>query len=128
MRKDLFWLITRILTFIAFLGFVIVGILFTFYPNMVTGSEVSSSSALWHSLSLAFMATVSVLALIITINPRKYLDMLLPLFIGKLISSASSLYWYTQFNSNILMLNIITDGFIAIVTLIIYVIAKMYRL
>ncbi len=127
MRNRFFWIITQIIAIIAFIGFIIVGGLFALYPNMVVGSTVSSSASLWYSLTLAFMATVSILALLVAINPRKYLDMLLPLFIGKLVSSLSSLYWYIQFSRGILLTNTFTDGMIAIVALILYLLGIRYR-
>jgi hypothetical protein len=127
MRNRIFWVITRILAVIALIGFIIVGGLFTVYPSMVVGSPITSSSSLWHSLTLAFMATVSILALLVAINPRRYLDMLLPLFIGKIVSSLSSLYWYIQFNENILLTNTLTDGAIAVMALILYLMGKRYR-
>jgi hypothetical protein len=126
--KDKIWFIIRLLSFIAFLGFVYVGALFAFEPESFTEKLISPDSAFWHSLALAFMATVSVLALLITINPKKYLDMLLPLAIGKFVSSFSSLYWYIHFNVNFLMFNVLTDGIIASIALILYIIVKIYTL
>lgn len=124
--EDKIWLIIRLLSFIAFLGFIFVGILFAFKPEIFTEKLISPDSAFWHSLALAFMATVSVLALLVVINPKKYLDMLLPLAIGKFVSSFSSLYWYTHFNANFLMFNVLTDGIIALTALILYNIAKTH--
>jgi len=126
--KDKIWFIIRLLSFIAFLGFVYVGALFAFEPESFTEKLISPDSAFWHSLALAFMVTVSVLALLITINPKKYLDMLLPLAIGKFVSSFSSLYWYIHFNVNFLMFNVLTDGIIASIALILYIIVKIYTL
>lgn len=124
--EDKIWFIIRSLSFIAFLGFIFVEILFAFKPEIFTEKLISPDSAFWHSLALAFMATVSVLALLVVINPKKYLDMLLPLAIGKFVSSFSSLYWYAHFNANFLMFNVLTDGIIALTALILYSIAKTH--
>jgi len=127
MKDRVFWIITRILAAVALIGFIIVGLAFALYPNAVTGSEVTSSSSLWHSLTLAFMATVSMLALLVVIEPKRYLDMLLPLFIGKLVSSLSSLYWYIQFSNSTLLTNTFIDGAIAVMALILYLFGKRHR-
>ena len=127
MRDKVFWIITRVLAIIALIAFIIVGGLFALYPDMIVGSPITSSASLWHSLALAFMATVSILALLVAIDPRRYLDMLLPLFIGKLTSSLSSLYWYIQFNKSILLTNTFTDGAIAIMTLTLYLLGRRIR-
>jgi len=126
--RDRIWFIIRLLSFIAFLGFIYVGILFAFKPETFTEKSISPDSAFWHSLALAFMATVSVLALLVVINPKKYLDMLLPLAIGKFVSSLSSFYWYMYFNASFLMFNVLTDGIIALTALILYSIAKIHAL
>ncbi|MEM3832381.1 MAG: hypothetical protein QW128_02110 [Thermoprotei archaeon] len=128
MIRDKFWFIIRLLSLIAFLGFIYTGVLFALKPEIFTGRLISPDSAFWHSLALAFMATVSVLALLVTINPKKYLDMLLPLAIGKFVSSFSSLYWYIHFNVNFLMFNVLTDGIIALIALILYSIVKIHKL
>ncbi len=127
MIKNMFWFIVRLLSFIALLGFLYVGALFIIEPEIFTGRPISSDSALWHSLALAFMGTVSVLAFLITLNPKKYLDMLLPLGIGKAISSFSSLYWHMYFDINFLTFNTLIDGMIALTALILYSIAKIHR-
>jgi len=104
----------------AFIGFLIVGILFYISPETFTGYEISPESALWHSLSLAFMATVTVLALIILYNPRKYWFGLLPLGIGKAVSALSSGYWSTIHNINFLMTNTLVDGSIGVISLALF--------
>ncbi|MCE4600915.1 MAG: hypothetical protein F7C38_05050 [Desulfurococcales archaeon] len=119
-----FWGIVRVLALLAFLGFVIVGLVFAFSPTTFPGTGVDSDAALWHSLALAFMATVSILALLVAVNPERYWAMLLPLGVGKLVSSVSSMAWYARYPTvGALKLNSMVDGAIALVSLALYVVA-----
>ncbi|MDM7275438.1 MAG: hypothetical protein P3X22_004880 [Thermoprotei archaeon] len=113
----------RVLSFIALIGFLAVGLMFALKPEVFTGSAVGSGSAMWHSLTLAFMATVSVIAFMIMLNPRAYWSMLIPLAVGKLASSVSSFYWYAVLSpqaSPMLLLNYVVDGLIGIIALALY--------
>lgn len=114
------WIVVRILALLGFTGFLIVGILFCITPETFTGYNVSPESSLWHSLSLAFMATVTILALMILYKPKIYWYGLLPLGIGKTVSAVSSGYWYTRHNTEFLMTNTVVDISIAVISLAIF--------
>ena len=115
------WLLIRILALAAFIGFLVVGILFYATPETFTGYGVSQESALWHGLSLAFMATVTMLALMVLYRPRRYWFCLLPLGVGKAVSALSSGYWSTKYNVEFLTTNTLVDGSIAIVSLALFI-------
>lgn len=120
-----FWLLVRLLALAAFISFTSVGILFAVAPEVLTGSPPGPGGALWHSLALAFMATVSTLALMVALDPCRYLAMLLPLAVGKAVSSASSLMWLKLHSGpSILEANSVLDGSIALLSLAIYVLAR----
>jgi hypothetical protein len=123
LRDELFLLVLRILAAISLIGFVVVGLLFAFKPGMFNGGVgVTGYSAIWHSLALAFMATVSALALMIALDPRCYWPMLLPLAIGKAVSSMASGLWYRIHPwQGFLSTNALVDGAIALVALVLYV-------
>jgi len=124
----LFWYTLRALAVIALVGFLTVGLAFAFKPQWFTGADVTRESALWHSLSLAFMATVSIIALMIALKPEKYWEMLLPLAIGKAVSSISSLSWArVHTGSSWLELNTVVDGTIALIAISLYTWAKIHR-
>ena len=114
------WIFVRILSILAFIGFLIVGILFIYSPSSFTGYEITRESSLWHSLTLAFMATVTMIALMITVRPERYWFGLLPLGVGKGVSSISSLYWYTKYNTEFLFTNTLVDGLISIISLVLF--------
>ncbi len=115
------WLLIRILALAAFIGFLIVGVLFSITPETFTGYSISRESALWHGLSLAFMATVTILALMILYRPRKYWFCLLPLGVGKAASALSSGYWSTRYNVEFLTTNTLVDGSIAVISLVLFI-------
>ncbi|MGB9729166.1 MAG: hypothetical protein ACP5GU_05745 [Thermoprotei archaeon] len=129
-----FWSYLGILSVVALLGFIMVSLLFIISPNAFTGAGINIGSALWYSLSIAFMSTVSIIALMIFLNPKRYWAMLLPLAIGKLTSSALSLYWYNLLGGSVVLLNVIDalqfnflmDGLIGVIALILYMMA--YRI
>jgi len=116
-----FWLLTRVLALIAFIGFIAVGIIFASYPQLLTGYGVGGESSLWHALAIAFMATVSTLALMILYDPKRFWHMLIPLAAGKAVSSIYSLYWYRIYTVNYLMTNSLVDGSIAIISILLSV-------
>ncbi|MEM2224204.1 MAG: hypothetical protein QXR02_05695 [Acidilobaceae archaeon] len=125
-----FWLILRALSLIALIGFILVGLAFLITPHLFTGENIAGGSALWHSLSIAFMSTVTIIALLVALNPRIYWPMLLPLAIGKLTSSIISLYWYSMLASmthTMLLLNSIVDGSIGVIALLLYIIARRFE-
>ena len=115
------WILIRVLALAAFIGFLVVGILFYISPEKFTGYNVTPESSLWHGLALAFMATVTMLALMVLYNPRKYWSCLLPLGIGKAVSALSSGYWYTRHSIEFLMTNTMVDGTIAIISLALFI-------
>ena len=122
---DRFWLYVRLLASAAFLGFAVVGLGFALLPGEFTGAPVGRSAAFWHGLALAFMATVSVLALMVAVDPRRYWPMLLPLAVGKAVSSLSSMAWLTVYpDVSMLAANSIVDGAIALASLALYVLAS----
>lgn len=114
------WILIRILSLAAFIGFLLIGVLFYIKPDAFTGYSISPQSSLWHSLTLAFMATVTILTLMILYNPRKYWPCLLPLGIGKAVSALSSGYWYTIHNIEFLITNMMVDGGIASISLALF--------
>jgi hypothetical protein len=118
--SDRVWLFVRGLSIIAFIGFLIVGILFLITPESFTGYNISEESSLWHSLTMAFMATVTVIALMIAFKPERYWHGLLPLGVGKAVSSVSSIYWYTKHNIEFLQINTVVDGSIAAISIILF--------
>ncbi len=122
---DRFWLYVRLLAAAAFLGFAAVGLGFALLPGKFAGAPVGLGAAFWHGLALAFMATVSVLALMVAVDPRRYWPMLLPLAVGKAASSYSSLAWLTVYpEAGALRLNAVLDGAIAAVSLVLYALAR----
>ena len=122
-----FWLIVRILALIALIGFLTVGIVFAFNPKIFPGESVSRQATLWHSLAIAFMATVSVIALLVAWKPYKYWEMLLPPLAGKLVSAISSISWYHVYPGfKALKTNAVIDGGIGVIALILYV--EAYRI
>jgi hypothetical protein len=52
------WILTRVVASIFLVGFVFVGVVFAFTPSLVMGVSIDVYSSFWHSLSLAFMATI----------------------------------------------------------------------
>lgn len=118
--RPLIWIAIRILALAALIGFLIVGSLFALSPESFTGGPITSESALWHSLTLAFMATVTLLAAMVLYNPKRYWHALLPIAVGKATSSISSLYWHTKFNTQFLYTNTIVDGGIAAISIILF--------
>lgn len=121
------WVLLRILAFLASIGFIVVGLAFIVMPQAITGEPIGGESALWHALSLGFMATVTVLGLMVLLNPKKYWIMLMPLGLGKAASSITSLYWYTTYQKSFLLLNTIVDGAIAIIALILYIVIALRK-
>ena len=120
-----FWLLARLLALAAFLGFVAAGLGFALFPQDLVGVPVRREAVFWHGLALAFMATVSVLALMVFLNPRRYWPMLLPLAIGKAVSSFSSIAWLTMYPKiDALRLNAVLDGAIAVLALLLYAWAR----
>ena len=118
-----FWFLLRVLSFTALIGFLAVGLMFALKPEVFTGSAIGPGSAMWHSLALAFMATVSVIAFMVMLNPKVYWGMLIPLAVGKFLSSVSSFYWYAALSpqaSPMLLLNYVVDGLIGIIALALY--------
>ncbi|KUO90629.1 MAG: hypothetical protein AT713_00015 [Caldivirga sp. JCHS_4] len=111
----------RILALLALIGFLAVGFMFALEPRMFTGQAINSGSALWHGLSLAFMATVSAIAFMIVWDPRKFWPMLLPLALGKLTSSSVSLYYYSTYGSFFLLVNGVTDGLIGLIAIAFFI-------
>jgi hypothetical protein len=95
--------------------------MFTLTPQTFTGKTVEEASTLWHSLSLAFMATVSTIAFMVVWKPRSFWPMLLPLALGKLTSSSASLYYYSVNGGYKLgglidaLLNGVIDGLIGVI-------------
>ncbi len=121
-----FWAIIRVVSIIAFIGFLVVGALFALYPPMFSREEVDPGSAIWHSLSLAFMATVTLVALMIALNPQRYWEMLLPLAVGKAVSSLSSIAWAIHYPSvGFLKINAVIDGSIALIAVALYIKAML---
>jgi len=122
---DRFWLYVRLLASAAFLGFAVVGLGFALLPGKFAGAPVGRGAAFWHGLALAFMATVSVLALMVAVDPRRYWPMLLPLAVGKAVSSLSSMAWLTVYpDVSMLAANSMVDGAIALASLALYVLAS----
>jgi hypothetical protein len=116
------WLTLRVLALLALTGFLAVGLMFTLTPQTFTGKTVEEASTLWHSLSLAFMATVSTIAFMVAWKPRSFWPMLLPLALGKLTSSGASLYYYSVNGDyklggliDTLLLNGVIDGLIGVI-------------
>lgn len=114
------WLIVRILSILAFLGFLIVGLLFIISPDLFTGYQISREASIWHSLTLGFMATITVIAFMIAYKPETYWHGLLPLGLGKVASAISSLYWYFIHRLGFLIINTMVDSSIALISLILF--------
>jgi len=122
------WLALRVLALLALTGFLAVGLAFAFTPQTFTGEAVGGGAALWHGLSLAFMATVSAIAFMIAWKPRMFWPALLPLALGKMISSATSLYYYSVDGGyklgglvDTLLANGVVDGLIGVVALALFI-------
>ncbi|MEM0111685.1 MAG: hypothetical protein QXK90_02845 [Candidatus Parvarchaeota archaeon] len=119
-----FWLIVRILSSIAFILFVVFLLLFIFEPAGFGGAAISNSSSLWYALSIAFMTTVSSLSLLLAINPERFWYMMAPLVAGKAASSIASLILISRaFSSPFLRMNMLGDGAIALIFLILLIFA-----
>ena len=114
------FILVKFFSFIWFFTFIFLGVYFAIYPARFTGVEISLGSAFWHSLSLGYMAVISVLALFPAINPRKYWVYLLPLSIAKLSSSCVFFYWYRTFGGETLLQGSLIDLCIGVVALILY--------
>lgn len=114
------WLIIKVLSLLALFGFIGTGLLFAIIPEYFTGAPILYTSALWHSLALAFMATVSSLAFMIAFNPHEYWKLLIPLAVGKATSSVSSLFWFFHYQVEFLMISTLVDGSIALISIILF--------
>ena len=114
-----FWLIVRVLALVAFLLFIGVLVLFVVEPANFGGAVIANSSSLWFSLSIAFMATVSSLSLFLVFDPKKFWYFMVPLVVGKATSSLTSLVLISKhYSAPFLQMNMLGDGLIAIVFVI----------
>ncbi|MGC9180242.1 MAG: hypothetical protein ACP5GZ_08580 [Vulcanisaeta sp.] len=118
-------MIIKIISLIGFLGFAAFTVLYVLMPAKF--SPVMEHSAFWYALGLAFMVTVTVLALMIFLDPKRYWVLLVPLAAGKLTSSVTSLYLSQLYPSvQWLKLTVVTDGTIAIIAIILLILSYIY--
>jgi hypothetical protein len=114
------WILTRVVASIFLVGFVFVGVVFAFTPSLVMGVSIDVYASFWHSLSLAFMATISLLVLLILWDPGRYWVLFMPLGIGKTVSFISFFYWYLRFGLDVLLMGFLIDISIAIISIALY--------
>jgi hypothetical protein len=119
-----FWFVVRVLALVAFLLFVAVLLMFVLEPANFGGSAIADSSSLWFALSIAFMATVSSLSLFLVLDPKKFWYFMVPLVVGKATSSLTSLVLISRhYSAPFLQMNMLGDGLIAVIFLILLFLA-----
>jgi hypothetical protein len=114
------FVLTRVLSIVWLIGFVVTGAYLAIYPAGLVGVPIVEGSALWHSLSIAYMATVTVLVLFPAVDPVKHWGYLLPLAVAKLSSSSMLIYWYMIFHNRALLVSAYIDGSIGVIAMILF--------
>jgi hypothetical protein len=118
------WLVIRVISCTAFVGFAAAGFIVAYMPQLLIGGAVPPSLLLLQGLSVAFLATISAISLMVALDPANNWRMLLPLAVGKVASSLFSLGYYLGSYVPILLTTFITDCSIAVVSLVLYLIAR----
>ena len=110
--------------------FAVVGILFIANPDGVIGrldqvgdwlgdfpSGPPTEEKFWLALGFAYMVVITGLALVISLDPRRYRPMLLVLAAGKAASSLAAGAFYLDNDVFIYLLNFLVDGGLVLLAL-----------
>ncbi len=126
MRERVLIITIKVIAFMGFIGFAAFTALYALRPGYF--SPITENSAFWYALGLAFMVTVTVLAFMVFLNPKKYWIFLIPpLAAGKITSSLSSLYLSEIYVTiSWLKITVVTDGLIALIAVILIVLSYLY--